>query len=594
MFDMKWFLACLAAAIPCAARCAPAGRGAARARRIESIAIVERNVMIPMRDGVRLAADIVRPRAKGRYPVLLSRTPYGKHTPLFLDEVRAGVALAAQDVRGRYASEGVFDAFRQEMADGYDTVEWLAKQPWCDGRVLMHGGSYVGFTQLAAAMAQPPHLKAIMPAVPPADFDGRTMFYAGALRMELAQGWLLQQSWRSHRVLRREAPQAELARWRPFRRFQRWCWRNPLSNPGPIAVGGPEYVRAWTDVIGHWEQPGFWRVISAARRPEAVKTPVLILAGLYDIFEQEDIELLLALRARGGSEPARRHTHLLLGPWVHGLGRPAGEVNYPDARRMLSSARAAWLRRWIAGEPNEVDRWPPIRYFIIGAGRWADAETWPPAGTRKHRLYLTGRALAARAPEGKEPPTEFTYDPTHPAPTIAGGNLLLPKGARDCSRLLKRRDVVEFLSDPLDHSLVVAGRVRARLWVSTSAADTDFTAMLLDVRPDGRRLNVQDGIARLRYRRGRGRPELVQPGQVVALDIDLWSAAYEFAPGHRVALHVSSSNFPRFDRHFNSAEPPWEWTTPRKATQRVYHDALRPSFVEFDVLPDAPPPAAAK
>jgi len=580
------FLTCLIATA--VANPAAAAKGKAKAQlireEIENLAIIERNVMVPMRDGVRLATDIVRPKGQGRHPVILARTPYGKRTPLSLGHVRAGIAMAVQDVRGRYASEGTFDVFRQEINDGYDAVEWLAAQPWCNGKVAMDGGSYLGYTQLAAAMAAPPHLCAISPAVPPADFDRGTMFFGGALRMELAQGWLLGQSWRSQRVQRKQAPQEELDRWSPFRNFRKWCWHNPLRESGPIAIGGPEYADVWSEMVDNWECPTQWEQISAVVRPEAIKVPVFIRGGFYDIFAQENIELLQALRQRGGSELTRQHSHLLIGPWVHGLGKPAGDADFPAARADLYEASTKWMQHWLLDEANGVDQWPIMHFFVMGANRWVNTTTWPPANTAAQRAYLTGKSLSLDPPQGPEPPTEFTYDPANPVPTIGGTNLILPKGVKDHRANAKRPDVAEFITDELDEPYVVAGPIRVHLWVSSSAPDTDFTAMLIDVRPDGYYANIQDGIVRVRYRNGRGAPALVEPGEVVEVDIDLWSTAFVFQPGHRIALHVSSSNFPRFDRHFNVADKPADWIHPQKAVNRIYHDAAHLSYVEAYVV----------
>ncbi|MFW6108329.1 MAG: CocE/NonD family hydrolase [bacterium] len=575
----------VAVVLAAAASCAAGGR--ARERRLERlrrVAVVEQDVMVPMRDGVRLATDIVRPKGDARVPVVLLRTPYRKNLG-GAGLVAQGYAFAAQDVRGRYHSEGTHRPFLDDLADGHDAVEWLARQPWCNGKVGMTGGSYVGFTQLAAALTNPPHLKCILPTVPPSDFAGRTIFYGGALRMELAQGWLLGQVRTSQRMLRGGVPADELARWKPRATFATWCRHNPLREPGPIALGGPGYEQAWRQIVGNWEDPDHWAEASAAARPEAIRVPVLVQAGFFDIFAQENLDLVLALRERGGSVLSRQHSHLIIGPWVHGIGRPAGELRFPKARQALAGLSQKWHARWLKDQGGDVDDWPAVYAYVMGQDRWLALDTWPPPQARPTRLYLHhGGALSLQPPAGAAEPSAFTYDPENPVPTVGGNNLLLPKGVRDHRKLAQRGDVLAFLTEPLERDYVVAGRLRARLWVATSAPDTDVTAMVLDVRPDGYRANLADGIARLRYRGGRDQPELVQPGQVVAVEIDLWSTAYTFKQGHRVALHVSSSNFPRFDRHFNTAGHPADWTEPRKAENQVYHDPEHRSFVELPLL----------
>ena len=582
-----WLACAVVAAATFAGRVAPAQRQADREAqafaKIEKIAIVERNVMAPMRDGVRLATDILRPRAEGAYPVVLSRTPYNKKLRPSAGAIRRGYAIVVQDVRGRYASEGEFDAFFQETNDGYDTVEWLAKQPWCNGKVGMRGGSYVGFTQLAAALARPPHLCCISPTVPPADFENRTLFYGGALRMELCQGWLIGQSWRSQRVLRNQVPADELKRWTPYRSFRKWCTHMPLADPGPLAVGGPSYVKSWRDMVDNWEKPGKFKSVSAALRPEQIEVPVLMVGGFYDIFAQENIELLLALRTRG-SKLARKHSHLLMGPWPHGVGGRTGDVDFSAARDMLKGLDSAWLDYWLKGEDTGVASWPAMKYFLMGADQWVATDSWPPANSAAIRLYLTPGGLRAEPPAEGLPASAFTYDPSDPVPTIGGCNLTLPKGIKDHRPHCKRKDVAVFETAVLESDLAVVGSLGVLLYVSSSTPDTDFTAMLLDVRQDGYRANVQDGIVRLRYREGRDKPQLVEPGAVVKAYVDLWSTAYVFKAGHRVALHVSSSNFPRFDRNPNLAMKTWSAKALKKAENRIYHDARRPSCLELSLV----------
>jgi len=548
------------------------------------MAVVERDVMVAMRDGVKLATDIARPRDERRHPVVLLRTPYGKNLGPAARLLREGYAFVAQDVRGRFKSEGEFYPFIHDFNDAHDTIAWLLQQPWCDGKVGMIGGSYLGFTQLAAAVTDPPGLKCINPVVPPANFDNGCIFNDGALRQELVQGWLIGQAWRSKRVARREVPRQELMRWIRYRTLQSWCEHLPLRDPGPIALGGSSYARAWRDMMDNWENPGYWADRSAALRPEKIKVPTLIVAGFFDIFAREDINLLVALRSRGGSALAREHSHLIIGPWVHGIGRPAGNLNFPDAARALAGLREKWLARWLKGLPNETDRLPPVRAYLMGRGRWLDLKTWPPPESKPTRFYLSGKSLATTPPRANEPPSVFTYDPQNPVRTLGGNNLMIIKGVHDHRRLAQRPDVLTFISEPLNRDLVVVGRLKAHLFVSTDGPDTDFTAMLLDVRPDGYAANIQDGIVRLRYRRGRGKPQLVEPSEIVEVDIDLWSTAYTFKAGHRLGLYISSSNFPRFDRNLNVAQRPPEWTTPRKATNKVFHDPTHPSYVELPLL----------
>jgi hypothetical protein len=546
--------------------------------------IVEENVMVPMRDGVKLATDIVRPSDKGKHPALLSRTPYKKSVKDVRWVAKLGYVYVVQDVRGRYGSEGEFSAFQSEADDGFDTIEWMARQPWCDGNVGMAGGSYLGLTQVAAATARPPHLRCIMPAVPPADFDNYSGFCGGALRFELIDGWLVGQAFSSQRVLRKEASGEELRRWWKDRDFNVWSRHLPLNDPGPLALGGPAYVASWQGTLQSWEKPAAWKRISAAERAEDIQVPVAIRGGFYDIFCQEDINLVLALRQHGGSELTRQNSHLLIGPWVHGLGAPAGEVDFPVARATDSHIDAVWYEHWLRNDKSDLGHWPAIRAFIMNQDRWLDTDTWPPMQSVPTRYYLGDKSLSTDAPPKDQPGQTYSYDPANPVITLGGNNLSIAHGIHDHRALAKRPDVLEFMTPPLANALTVVGPLRVHLFVSTSAPDTDFTAMLLDMRPDGYEANVQDGIIRLRYRNGRGKGELVSKGQIVEADIDLWSTAYSFKAGHRLALHVSSSNFPRFDRNLNTTDSPATWTTPVVAQNTVYHDADHASYVELPVM----------
>ncbi|HUT37094.1 MAG TPA: CocE/NonD family hydrolase [Planctomycetota bacterium] len=552
---------------------------------LERNAVVETDVMVPMRDGVKLATDLVRPKGEGKFPVILTRTPYRKNLGPAGMAVAAGYAFACQDVRGRFASEGDHRPFLDDPNDAFDTIAWLARQPWCDGNVGMMGGSYVGYTQLAAAMTRPPALRCILPGVPPSDFDHRVAFFGGALRQELVQGWLIGQAWSSQRVQRKQAPAEELQKWQPHRNFMQWCWHLPLTDPGPLTVGGPGYVNYWLDGVRNWEKPGLWRDISAVQRAEDIQVPVCITAGFYDIFTQENLDLLLALRTRGGSDLARKHSHILIGPWPHGIGSAAGDANFPSARSALGGIQERWFARWLKNQPNDADKWPPIRAYIMGQDRWLDTDTWPPAASKPTKLYLAKGKLAPEPPKQDEAPSAFTYDPAKPVPTLGGNNLIIPKGMKDHRKNAERPDVRQFLTEPLDRDLAVVGTMRAHLFVSSSAPDTDFTAMLLDVRPDGYQANIQDGIVRCRYREGRGKPKLLKPGEVVEVEIDLWSTAYVFKKGNRIALHISSSNFPRFDRNLNVADHPASWAKPQAAENKLYHDPAHASYVELSVLP---------
>ena len=576
--------------------------GTLAAEPLPSAVIVERNIMVPMRDGVKLATYVRRPEVSHKVPAILIRSPYKAEPPgkVPRELARPGdratqFAVVMQDTRGRYASEGEFTPFFNEAQDGYDAVEWVAQQPWCDGNVGMAGGSYLGYTQLAAAMAQPPHLRAICATVPPADINGGTLFYGGAMRQELAQAWMIGQAFNSQRVLRKEVPQAEVDRWRDKGRFDEWCWHLPLRDPGAIVVGGPSYEKTWQSYIEAWTNPHKWDEHSPMLNANKITVPVLLIAGWFDIFSQPDIDFWKALRERGGSEPTRKETRLLMGPWVHGIERPAGSVNFPKALNMRADIEQRWFDRWLRNKTDALEGLPPLRYFHMHENRWVDGDQWPPKSVQAERYYLDydpasrRRSLSLKSPAADTAPSQYTYDARRPVPTRGGNNLTISKGIQDHWDNTQRRDVLGFESAPLEKDLAIAGHVRVRLVVASSAADTDFTAMLLDVTPSAdaseraQHHNVLDGVVRARFRNGRDKNELLEPEKPVEVEVDLWSTAYTFKAGHRIRLDVSSSNFPRFDRNLNTADAPGHGTAIQQAENKIFHDAQRLSFVELPV-----------
>lgn len=573
--------------------------------------LVEKDVAVPMRDGVTLATDIYRPDADGRFPTILVRTPYNKADPLLtnvimFDPVRAaaaGYVVCVQDVRGRYASEGKFRPIHQEIDDGYDAVEWCAAQPWSDGRVGMAGASYVGATQWLAAIASPPHLLAIAPNITASNYHEGWFYQGGAFEWGFIVSWAV--NFLALDTLLKERPGDEAAVGRLIRamdELDRWFRHLPLKDFPPLA--GVDYFQEW---LAHPLYDDYWRRVNIEAHYDRVKAVALNIGGWYDIFLYGTVRNFLGLRSRGGSEAARK-SRLIVGPWAHvtrsllWMGNLVGEVNFgvQAASQVvdLMGLQLRWFDRWLKGVDNGVDREPPVRLFIMGRNLWEDFEDFPPPGAEELKLYLHsgGRAnglwgdgvLSAEAP-GEEPPDRFVYDPENPVPTRGGGlccsDVYLPGGAYDQREVEARPDVLVYTSGPLQKELKVLGPVKVRLYVTSSAPDTDFTAKLVDVYPDGRAINISDGILRLRHRNGTDREELLEPGRVYGIEVDLWYTAHVFRAGHRVRLEVSSSNFPRFDRNLNMGGPFGLEAEAQVAVQQVFHDPSRPSALILTVAP---------
>jgi hypothetical protein len=523
---------------------------------------------VEMADGVRLATWVFRPADRPRAPVVLIRTPYGARSfrvPMRLLArlfAEAGYACALQDVRGRYESEGQFEPFVNEAADGERTLAWLLDQAWCDGRLALVGFSYLAFTAWAAAARAPDAVRAVAVGIGASDFH--PVFYpGGAFSLETALRWAASLGERAD-VPEWRIDLARALRFRPVRAADR------------VAIRERSFYRDWLD---HPRRDEFWRARSAPleRMPAA-----LLLAGWYDLFLGPQLADYAALAAGGA---AARPPRLVVGPWTHGrYARWSFGPREQWFAHVAASEILAFLDRELGDDGAPAAR--PVRLFELGGRGWIDADAWPPPGTAERSLYLrgAGRAntlagdgrLELEAPGGAEPPDRFDYDPASPVPSL-GGALLGPCGALDQRPVELRPDVLCYTSAPLDRDLHLAGPVRAVLFVASSAPDTDFTAKLVDVAPDGLATNLCEGVARCRWRLGGTEPAWLEPGAAVRLEIDLAATCARIARGHRLRLEVSSSSLPRFDRNPNTRDDPARAERGAPARQTVLHDTEHPS-----------------
>lgn len=583
--------------------------------------VLEHNVRVPMRDGITLSAEIYRPDTAERLPVILERTPYDRRWMPPGDPVNgialaeAGYALVMVDCRGRFDSEGAYTPFVDEARDGVDTIAWAAAQPWSNGSVAMLGGSYVGATQWLAAGENPPALKAIAPYVTASDYHEGWVYQGGAFQLGFSLYWSLN-SLALPRLLSRQAAgehlDAEIAAARAgIEDIARLYRRRPLRGIDLMDRFAPWYDE-W---LAHPDRDAFWRAIAPEERYETTATPALNLGGWYDIFVEGTLRNFCGMRDRGVGQDARRGQQLIVGPWSHGTAngifpeRHFGMVSglgLQDPTTIHLRFYDRWLRGGgagggggAAGAGSVSDA--PVRIFLMGANEWRDETDWPvpDAIVQEWHLRGDGRANSAsgdgrlsREPAGHETADAFLADPRDPVPTIGGptlnrgGGVGWMAGPFDQRPVEARADVLCYTSEPLARPLDVIGTVEAVLHVASSALDTDVTAKLVDVHPDGRAEILTDGILRLRYRRSLADPEPLEPGRVEEIRVLVGSTANRFLPGHRIRLDIAGSNFPRFDVNTNTggviASETMEEAVP--AINRVFHDSARPSRLLLPVV----------
>jgi len=511
------------------------------------------------------------------------RTPYDRSVTMIPSSgiepesaVDAGFALVCQDVRGMHESDGEFYTFVHEGPDGYDSVEWVAAQPWCDGSVGMVGRSYAATCQWLAASERPPHLKAICPVVTGSDFYRGWVYQGGAFQLGLNLFWTSMMS------DRRGATKAgDLFSHLPLRTV-------PLPDPA--------WGRFYFDWLDHPTDDGYWAQLSINRRYGRIDVPALNVGGWFDIFLGGTLENFGRMRREGGSDAARDGQRLLVGPWAHGstyglFPDHSFEVFAPNDSVDFNAAQLRFFGEHLNDAQGEDG--PPVRIFVMGENRWRDEDDWPLARARTTPWFLRAEGGLEREGPGAEPPDEYAYDPIDPAPTVGGPTSLPARmmksnaGPLDQARLEARDDVLVYTSAPLEQALEVTGPIALVLHAATSARDTDFVAKLTDVWPDGRSLILAEGVLRARYREGFARETTVEPGEVYRYEIDLVATSNVFLSGHRIRLLITSSSFPRFDRNANTGNPLGTDGPDRLrvARQTVFHDAARPSRLLLPVVP---------
>jgi putative CocE/NonD family hydrolase len=572
--------------------CLLAGRGyAADSSRTYEV-VVERGVKAAMRDGVTLRADIYRPRSEGKFPVLLERTPYDKHNSMAfaMKAAAKGYVVVIQDVRGRYTSDGEWYVFKHESEDGYDTVEWAAALPFSDGRVGMFGGSYVGATQMLAAIAHPPHLAGICPVVTASNYHNGWTYQGGAFEQWFNESWtsgLAQDT--LNRLVKEDTNARKGEDVLPLSKYP--LFNHHLSEDEMMPAVAPYFL----DWLSHPDYDDYWKRWSIEENYASIQVPALTVAGWYDIFQGGALKNYEGMLTQAGNEAARKNQRLLVMIGGHaGSGRKIGDVDFGPAAAEYNEDEVTlhWYDYLFYGEKNHFATRKPVRIFVMGKNAWRDEDAWPLARAKETKYFLssgsaTAGVLSAEAAPGKGSES-YVYDPMKPVPTV-GGPLCcdaehLAPGPQDQRPVEARADVLSFSTPALTEDTEVTGPVTLQLYSSSSAVDTDFTAKLVDVWPNGYAQNLTEGILRASYRDSESKPQPMQPGEVYPIKIDLWSTSNVFLKGHRIRLEVSSSNFPRFDRNLNTGKSAASEQTSVKATNTIYHDPKHPSALLLPIV----------
>ncbi|NUN01845.1 MAG: CocE/NonD family hydrolase [Bryobacteraceae bacterium] len=555
-------------------------------------------VAIPMRDGVKLYADVYRPAADGKYPVIVCRTPYStERYPSAYDAAvyfsRRGYVFVYQDVRGRHESEGKWEPFRNDLEDGYDTIEWAAKQPWSNGKVGMQGGSYLGHVQWRAAMLSPPHLVAIFPSVASTSLYHDWITLNGGWRLSFNFGWgpVRQES----RIMQNTGPHTMPGGPESIS-FEKTLWHLPLFNMQELLGRNAQFYRDW---IEHPDYDEYWKKLNAEEVFDQIAIPAHTFGGWFDIFSQGTLRGYVGMSQRGKGETARRQSRMVIGPWGHGSSQRTGAIDFgPHAHVDTHAIELRWFDYWLKGIDNGLDKEPPVTLFVMGKGVWRQENEYPLARTDYRKMYFSsgGRAntrlgdgrLSWDEPPADSKPDRYRYDPDDPVPSLGGNNCCgtpTPAGPQDQRPIETRQDVLVYTSDYLKEDLEVTGPVKVVLHASSDAPDTDFVAKLIDVFPDGRAINVAEGILRARYRESLSRPVPLQPGRIYELPIDLVGTSNAFLKGHRIRVDITSSHFPQFDRNPNTGEPFGRQAGVRIANQTIYHTRAHPSHIVLPVIP---------
>lgn len=551
------------------------------------------DIKVPMRDGVELSADIYLPQLDetgvgGPWPTVLMRTPYSNNGDILIERGRmlanSGYAVVIQDVRGRWDSDGVYYAFHQEVEDGYDTQEWVSKQPWCDGNIGMTGASYGGATQWLSAPLAHPAVKCLVPRVMCVDYYDGLMHPGGAFQLNVMMTWGMRTNGRTGQSI------------------DYHNWTDAFRSLPVIDLDGSagRDLPFWKDWLNHPSDDGYWDEVNITDKYDQIMSPAYIMGGWYDLYAKDVFDEFVAMRTNSGSLESKQ-SRLIVGPWPHRLAgsQKTGDVDFgANSLVDLDGQELRWFDYWLKGDDTKIAEEPPIKLFIMGVNEWREEHEWPLPRTDWQKWYLhsggeanglLGDGTISVASPQDESTDNFTYNPEYPVQTVGGNNCcspeVVPWGPYDQRGVEMRPDVLVYSSDPLESDMTVIGPIKLVLHAATDGVDTDWTAKLVDVSPSGYAMNLCDGIVRTRYRDSFKKPEMLTPSEIYEYEFDVGVTGNVFKAGHQIRLEVSSSNFPRYDRNLNTGEDNGTSTEMRSAEQTVHHSAARPSHIVLPIIP---------
>lgn len=563
---------------------------------------IEKSVMVPMSDGVKLSTDLYIPEGAGdKLPVIVIRTPYDKNawrperSPAYIFAGQ-GYIVAIQDVRGKFESEGNYIVSAADAKDGFDMINWATVQPWSSGKVGTYGCSYLGENQMEMARLRNPNHLAMIPQAAGGSRNYFACYLNGAFELSGCLGWFRGSGSKLPRVGSSAPPALPEIDYRQI-------WRTlPLLDMMNKASGPPT---DWEGFVTHAPRDPWWDQFGYVKDTDRFNVPALHINSWYDFGVADTLKLFNQLSKNSDSARARDNQFAIISPTVHCSSEGAsantmvGERSVGDAQFDFWSIYLKWFDYWLKGVDNGVTKMPKLHIYVMGRNKWREENEWPLARTQFTNYYFHsdghansrfGTGSLSTMKPGKESPDNYTYDPKTPTPSVGGplcctGTADAPSGVFDQSDVETRHDVLVYSTPVLKQGIEVTGPLQVVLYVSSSALDTDFTAKLVDVYPDGTAFNIQESILRARYREGFDKKVWMKQGEVYEVRIDLQATSNYFPPGHRIRLEISSSNFPRFDRNLNTGGNNYDETEWKVATNTIHHTNVYPSHIVLPVIP---------